>query len=922
MTERWQKLELIFNELLALPDQERGAHLERSTTGDAALLEELRALLEADVDARRFLESPPALARELRQAITGRFLEGHRLGSYLLEGLLQEGGMGLVFRATDSRNGRTVALKLLPPETAACPDSMKQMQREAEALRAISHPAVVQLIESGESSGLHYIVMEFVEGRTLRAALAEGAITDPEGIARQLVAAAAVIDRAGLVHGDIKPENIMITPEGQLRVIDFGLTLNTTPGSLRATVNALGLAGTIGYSAPERIRGEPATSRSDVFAAGCVIFEILTGRPLFQGKTPWALAEAILRGCPGLDGMGGVWRPLVARCVDNNPRRRFAGPAAMEAAYLRPGGFRRWFRVAAACLTLAASLIGVQWYRSPAHPGVPLGTGVDSLVSVSADGRIIAFSRRDPRHQAHSRIEIADMKTGKSRPVTEGPFEDRFPSLAPDGSAVFFESNREPPGIYRMPLKRAGAAPELAIPGGFRPRVSPDGKKLVYLPHRFTTADPDGDLPGVTMVSISPGYPQRWSRTDLVAFNAPVWKPDSSAFAIKATNTKRPEKSTGAFFIVSAMTGVAVEFRGGDLVEVCGWGRQADVPGLFHHADNLPEFGSVVLTGGAQTPGQGERGAFASCVNQGAELWGVRTQSTSKIFSIPLDPITERPRPAAQITVDDRWPGALYPSLSEDGAFLLFQIPRTDQRTGGYHMLVDQRTGEGRVVFDGPLGQAPILAPDAAAVLTGSHTDGVVSWQVFSYPSLQVMSRSSIEYGITWDLGHGGELQLTPTRGVPRGVEAHTVRTGETRVILSDPGRNLYLADLSSDERWVVFVSQSPSGAASRLYAAPFHRDRATPMREWVDLGEGDYPRWSVSGRTVYYLDGTRPRSELRALPVDPLTKRPTGPASAVYTFGDEWTAGDIPAGTFRITVSRDRLAFALGRRETWIRRE
>jgi serine/threonine protein kinase len=266
---------------------------------------------------------------------------GARVGSYEVIDRLGAGGMGEVYRARDTRLGRIVALKVL--RSGADPELLHRLDREARAASALNHPNIVQIYDVGEAAGqagAHYVVMEHVEGETLRRLVARGplAIAEVLDLGAQLADGLAKAHRAGIVHRDVKPENLMVTPEGRLKILDFGLVkLVVAPlGDMEAreTLSRHGtqagmLVGTLEYMSPEQATGRPLDHRTDQFSVGLILHEMATGRPPFRRDTPAQVLAAVIERDPEPlrrlrpDVPEGL-EILVTRCLQKDPSRRFA----------------------------------------------------------------------------------------------------------------------------------------------------------------------------------------------------------------------------------------------------------------------------------------------------------------------------------------------------------------------------------------------------------------------------------------------------------------------------------------------------------------------------------------------------------------------------------------------------------------------
>ncbi|PYQ06970.1 MAG: hypothetical protein DMF82_04840 [Acidobacteria bacterium] len=269
------------------------------------------------------------------------FTTGARVGSYEVVDRLGAGGMGEVYRARDTRLGRTVAIKVL--RSGADPELLHRLDREARAASALNHPNIVHIYDVGETAGgagMHYVVMELVEGETLRRRLRAGPLSlrDLLDLGAQLADGLAKAHRAGIVHRDLKPENVMVTPEGVLKILDFGLAkIVAVPFKdvdLRETLSRHGtqagmLMGTLEYMSPEQASGRTVDHRTDQFSLGAILHEMATGRPPFRRDTPAQVIAAVIERDPEPLGrlradVPAALDALVSRCLQKDPERRFA----------------------------------------------------------------------------------------------------------------------------------------------------------------------------------------------------------------------------------------------------------------------------------------------------------------------------------------------------------------------------------------------------------------------------------------------------------------------------------------------------------------------------------------------------------------------------------------------------------------------
>ena len=265
---------------------------------------------------------------------------GTRLGPYEIVDRIGAGAMGEVYSARDARLHRRVAIKVLPPEFSRVPDRVARFSQEAKAAAALNHPGVVSIfdvgIDSGVDGGVAYVVSELLEGETLRALLSRAKIPRKRAgdLAAQMAAGMAAAHHKGIIHRDLKPENVFITHEGRAKILDFGLARLLAPGesALAASADTMAVTspgmvlGTVGYMAPEQVRGEPADHRSDIFAFGAVFYEMLAGHAAFSGGSAVERMHAVLHHDPSAIMPGVIPDPferIARRCLEKNPAQRF-----------------------------------------------------------------------------------------------------------------------------------------------------------------------------------------------------------------------------------------------------------------------------------------------------------------------------------------------------------------------------------------------------------------------------------------------------------------------------------------------------------------------------------------------------------------------------------------------------------------------
>ncbi len=311
----------VFGEALETPEPDRPRFLESACEGDAELRVEVERLLAGNPEST--WQSPATLLfpRDAELAC------GDSLGHYRIQARLGEGGMGVVYRAFDTRLQREVALKLLPSQQAAEPERVHQLMREARAASALNHLNIVTVYEVGSDHGQVFMAMEYIVGQSLAHAISGSGLplTNTLHYACQIAAALDKAHASGIVHRDLKPANIMVTPEGHIKLLDFGLA-RQAPAAPGVTAEGA-IAGTIGYMSPEQVRGIPLDHRTDIFSFGVVLYEMATGKRPFTGSSAMSVCDAILHAPPREYGdrqVPGKLKAIIRRLMEKDPAQRYA----------------------------------------------------------------------------------------------------------------------------------------------------------------------------------------------------------------------------------------------------------------------------------------------------------------------------------------------------------------------------------------------------------------------------------------------------------------------------------------------------------------------------------------------------------------------------------------------------------------------
>jgi eukaryotic-like serine/threonine-protein kinase len=426
---------------------------------------------------------------------------------------LGEGGMGVVWKARDTHLDRFVALKLLPPSRVGDPERRRRFVQEAKTASALQHPNIVHIYDIGEAEGALYIAMEYIQGQTLDRYIADKSLTlgDTLKYAAQLADAMAAAHAAGVVHRDLKPSNVLVTDDGLVKVMDFGIAKLANREALPEAVTAKmgsvdrirteeGLVlGTAAYMSPEQAEGKRVDARSDIFSFGVVLYELLTGVKPFRRESQAATLAAILNEEPRplrelAPGALPELERLLARCLRKDPERRLRSMADLglalrelkeesdsgrSTARSAPEPRREWRRAVGWIAGLVAVILGAMallWWRRAAPPTaetsfkvVPLTTypGVETAPSLSSDGSQVAFSWNGEAQQNFD-IYVKTIGPGPPLRLTTDPAEDGQPAWSPDGSMIAFLRTL-PGGYFRVLVIPPLGGPERKVAEVFIP---------------------------------------------------------------------------------------------------------------------------------------------------------------------------------------------------------------------------------------------------------------------------------------------------------------------------------------------------------------------------------------------------------------------------------------------------------------------
>ncbi len=422
---------------------------------------------------------------------------------------LGEGGMGVVYKARDTRLDRMAALKILPHDKTADPERKRRFVQEAKAASALNHPNIITIYDINADDGVDFIAMEFVAGRTLDRMIPRQGMRAAEvlRIAVQIADGLSAAHAAGILHRDLKPGNIMVADSGLVKILDFGLAKLTEKAEMGEDVATKTLAaeteegvilGTVAYMSPEQAQGLKLDSRSDIFSFGAVLYEMLTGRRAFKSENKASMLAAILTREPEplTETTPRELDRIVQRCLRKDPARRFQTMADLKVALeelkdesesgrlVAQGGpvarNRRWPMVVATIAIAAVALAGAWWFLRPAPTTgsrnlrqLTYDDGTTGYPALSPDAKLVAY-QSDRAGPGRFEIWVQQTSGGSAIRLTKGAATHTHPVFSGDGSKIFFESTGPPVGIYE--ISALGGEPRLIASDGMWPTVSPDGR--------------------------------------------------------------------------------------------------------------------------------------------------------------------------------------------------------------------------------------------------------------------------------------------------------------------------------------------------------------------------------------------------------------------------------------------------------------
>jgi eukaryotic-like serine/threonine-protein kinase len=857
---------------------------------------------------------------------------GTRLGPYEIGAPLGAGGMGEVYRATDKRLDRTVAIKILPASIAADPASKQRFEREAKAISSLNHPHICVLYDIGHQDGLDYIVMECVEGETLAKRLEKGPLPIDQALkyAAQIADALDKAHRSGIVHRDLKPGNIMLTPSGA-KLLDFGLAKQSSPLATLATMTSAHpsapitqqgtIVGTFQYMSPEQVEGQELDGRSDIFSLGAVLYEMLSGKRAFEGKSQLSVASAILESePPSLTSI----KPLTPVNLDHAIRRSLvkdrenrwqtARDLAGELRWIAESGsqvsapatFAKSGRASSIpiwlpwllCGLLAAVLLGALLFWSgrkndsqTSYFYAQLPFTVQSM-AMAPDGRTVAVTGREESERAKTLwlYEIG-ARRGRSLPDTDGA---DFPFWSPDGKSLGFFAE--------------GKLKKLDVAGGPVQTIcdAPSGRGGTWNKNGVIIFTPSGQLAdGLYRVSEAGGAAARISLPDAAlgedSHRWPVFLPDQKHFLYLAANVSGKAEPDSIYVgaldskdkkFVTKATGNAVYVAPGylfyyhdkTLFAQCFDAQKLELTGepvptvtdisyqprIVHVAFSASDTGVLVAQSG-------------SGVSLSRLVWYDRQGKETGAASKP-----------------DVYSNV---ALSPDGKTVALDKTDPDSTNADIWTYDVQRDAMRRLTFNPAIDSMPVWNPDGKSVLFASSRDqifGLYTKNVDGSAEEKLLEMDNADKfdRYPYDWSSDGKYVL-----YARGSEMWLVTLPEmkARVFIAGPG-TLRNGQFSADGKWVAYVSNE--SGKSEIYVTSFPEARG----KWqVSNAGGTQPRWRGDSRELFYL---APDGKMMAVPVSGGANFVSGtPAALFQTHAREFFA---TSEQFSYDVAKDGQRFLI----------
>ncbi len=890
---------------------------------------------------------------------------GQSLLHYQIAEKIGEGGMGAVYRAVDTHLDRPVAIKILPADKVADAERKQRFIQEAKAASALRHPNIVVIHDIASDRGGDFIVMELVEGQSLDVLIGRRGLklTEALGLAVQIADGLAKAHAAGIVHRDLKPTNVMVTGDGLVKILDFGLAklMEDVPDSGSGPTMTMDrdakprteegyILGTAAYMSPEQAEGKRVDARSDIFSFGTVLYEMLTGRKAFDRDSRIKTLAAVLNEEPKSaievnDRVPPEVEHILNRCLRKDPQRRWQTMSDLKVALqdlkedsesgklqaaAAPRG-RRKIRLpllaAGAVLVLAAAAVvfklavprpgaGVEYEIAP----LTYDTGATLWSTVSADGNLLAYSS-DREGTRNFDIWIQQVPGGRPLRRTEHPADDWYPALSPDGSKIAFRSERDGGGIYLMDTI-AGEA-RLISDKGLAPKFSPDGRFIAAVDFPPSL---DSRLNRIYLVPVDGSAPRPLLQDFVFLYgtqgSAPVWSPDGKSILFRGYRIGDPTSDDWWVAPVDgrdpvrthASENIGMEtivvfpafWTGDDVYFVAG----TTIEGINIFKARISP-GDWTIKGPAKPVTTGPGMKLGIAVTRDGRIFFTDMTAIITAWTVAARADTAEVSAPAQRLAQDLMQ-KFSPTISRDGdkaAFVAFG----GVHTGKFEIrIMDLSNGQERQfpVRGLNVNKRTRLSADGSLLAYRDVVEG--RSRTFILAPEASAEREICVGCIFYDFFPGNGSGLVQTK--PGELMKMDLETGEKTTILISGQDSIDDAKLSPDGEWVAWLAGEPDGRVAVRIGPAGSPDAGN--RETITVAEAAYhlrsPAWSPNGRWLYYLSEKSGSCVIIAQELDPRTKEPVGKEREVFSSPESRFRLNFPQGIGTIAVAADRIIFTV----------
>jgi Tol biopolymer transport system component/tRNA A-37 threonylcarbamoyl transferase component Bud32 len=837
---------------------------------------------------------------------------GTTLGHYRVLEKLGAGGMGEVYAAEDTTLGRRVALKRLPAEMAADADRLHRFQREARAVAALNHPNIVTIYTVEETDGVQFLTMELVEGQTLAEAIPQGGLPLEAllKLAVPLVEAVAFAHQHGIVHRDLKPANIMLTGDGRLKVLDFGLaklkpelaaagTDATTRLATQSLTQGQAVIGTPWYMSPEQAAGRAVDHRSDIFSLGVVLYEMACGQRPFQGDTALSVISSIIKDTPAPvsavnRGTAPALDRIVTRALAKDPAERYQHATEMRdelqqvqaqtvsvrivSNLVRAVARSRWTWRLALAAGLMAVAAGSAWYlwagrdsagaRAPAAPlrfqttRLSAHAGVEQFPSLLPDGKWVLYSGQETGNR-----DIYLLSTSGQKPINltaDSPADDDEPAASPDGERIAFRSSREGGGIFVMGRTGEGVrrVTPVGVSAAFNPAWSPKGDEIAYTTENVQLTPLNWERKSeLWVVNVNTGEQRRIEVDDAVQAS---WSPHGHRIAYVSRRQKADAGDRSGASTSRVMDVYTVPAGDGESVAATD-DRATDWSPVWSPDGRYLYFvsergGSMNLWRVAIDEVSGRRLgepepiitpapflAHPSVSADGRRIAYTAVVQTSNVQRLTLDPA------AAAVKGEPAWVTSgsrlwANPDPSPDGEWVVFYS--RDQPEGDIYVSRPDGTGLRQLTSDPAIDRVPRWSPDKTWVAFFSNRSGALAvWKIRAADGSGLQQVTETGGVVAWapDSARMATTEIAPFAGFPLVVDAGRPWKEQKPERLPRPDRALH-----------PFVPNAWSPDGSKLAGMIGFSDRGGNGVVLYTFATGTYERLTDFGEWPVWLGDSR----------------------------------------------------------------